>query len=438
VDGLGLGALCIVAAEWLGLGWLSGVDWPDAGAAGTFWAPRWALRLLVGSCLTAFAQLGLALLGPGFANIPMAIACAAVGAGALRLVQPRAGHVTAKMDGRERAGWVLLALVLLAATARALLVPEAGWDAFSHWGLRAQAFALAGTIVDAHSEHEYYPPLVPLLEAWLYLHRGLVSIDLGKTVSALVGSAFAVCLAWQLRLSLARVWLAPWLATAIVLATTALLDGFWTGQADLALTAYFTLATLAVLRCPREQGRLWLVQAALFAAAAALTKFEGLPRIGVVAVAIILEGLLTRRRVSRTITAAVVLVVAAGVASLLWTAFELTHGITANGEHLGQFQPLALGSVLVSLAAVFGGVRTGGGVLVAGLAWAVAGRRMFSGRLRLISLVVLGELAGTLLGFLLSSTAPAIEVRTSATRLFEQFLPLALFAGAVGLGKVRL
>ena len=128
----------------------------------------------------------------------------------------------------------------------------------------------------------------------------------------------------------------------------------------------------------------------------------------------------------------------AGVASLLWTAFELTHGIAANAEHFGQFQPLALGGVLVSLAAMFGGIRTGGGVLVAGLAWAVAGRCMFSGRLRLISLVVLGELAGTLLGFLLSSTSPEIEVRTSATRLFEQFLPLALFAGAVGLSKVRL
>jgi hypothetical protein len=52
--------------------------------------------------------------------------------------------------------------------------------------------------------------------------------------------------------------------------------------------------------------------------------------------------------------------------------------------------------------------------------------------------VVLGELAGTLLAFLLSSTSPAIEVRTSATRLFEQFLPLALFAGALGLSKVHL
>src|SRR5207245_6585183 len=62
------------------------------------------------------------------------------------------------------------------------------------------------SIVNAHSEHEYYPPLVPLLETWLYVHRGLVSIDLGKTVWALVGDAFAVCLAWHLRLSVGRGW----------------------------------------------------------------------------------------------------------------------------------------------------------------------------------------------------------------------------------------
>jgi hypothetical protein len=48
---------------------------------------------------------------------------------------------------------------------------------------------------------------------------------------------------------------------------------------------------------------------------------------------------------------------------------------------------------------------------------------------------VVGQLAATLVGFLLSATSPELEVRTSATRLFEQFLPLALFVGAVGLAR---
>ncbi len=132
---------------------------------------------------------------------------------------------------------------------------------------------------------------------------------------------------------------------------------------------------------------------------------------------------------------ALVLGAVAGLAMLLWTAFELTHGITPNAEHIGQFQPLALGSVLLALVAVFGGIRTGGGLVVAALAWAIAGRQLFCPPIRLLTLVVLGQLAATLTAFLLSSTSPEIEVRTSATRLFEQFLPLALYIGAVALSR---
>src|SRR5207253_4147181 len=106
----------------------------------------------------------------------------------------------------ERAAWLGLGLILAAATLRALIVPEAGWDAYSHWGLRAQAYALAGTVTNAGSEHEYYPPLVPLLEAWLYLHRGGVSIDLAKTVWALVGGASGSCLAAHLGPCLRLAW----------------------------------------------------------------------------------------------------------------------------------------------------------------------------------------------------------------------------------------
>src|SRR5205814_1409781 len=78
-----LGALALVAIEWLLLGWLSGVDWPrDATPA--FWAPRWAIRLLAGSFLVALAQLMLALIGLGFTSLPLVLLVAAVGAIALR------------------------------------------------------------------------------------------------------------------------------------------------------------------------------------------------------------------------------------------------------------------------------------------------------------------------------------------------------------------
>jgi hypothetical protein len=154
-----------------------------------------------------------------------------------------------------------------------------------------------------------------------------------------------------------------------------------------------------------------------------------LPRVGVVVAAIGLEVLLSRQ--PRGLIAAAALGVPAAAASLVWLLFGLGPGITPNAEHLGQFQPFAIGGVLLSLAAVFGGVRTGGGLFVAAVAWVIAAKHLP----RVLVLIVLGQLAATLVAFLLSDTSPDVEVRTAATRLFEQFLPLALFAGAVGLSK---
>jgi hypothetical protein len=154
----------------------------------------------------------------------------------------------------------------------------------------------------------------------------------------------------------------------------------------------------------------------------------------VVVLAVVLEAALARER--GRWPAALALGGAAAVGWLVWTVYQLTHGIAVNAEHLGPFQPLAIGSVAAALLAVFGGVRTGGGLLVAALAWVVSGRVLLASPIRLITLVVVGELLATLIGFLLSAPSADLEVRTSATRLFEQFLPLALFVGAVGLARV--
>jgi hypothetical protein len=176
------------------------------------------------------------------------------------------------------------------------------------------------------------------------------------------------------------------------------------------------------------------VQAAVFAAAAALTKFEGLPRVAVVVVAVLVEARLSRER--RPGPALLALLVPAVAAAALWTAFQVTHGIPANAEHVGAFQPLAIVGVLGALAAIFGGLRTGGPLLVAALAWLATARLLLAPPLRLLVLVVVGQALATLLAFLLSATSPEVEVATSATRLVEQFLPIALLVGAVGLVRV--
>jgi hypothetical protein len=51
--------------------------------------------------------------------------------------------------------------------------------------------------------------------------------------------------------------------------------------------------------------------------------------------------------------------------------------------------------------------------------------------LRLLGLVVLGQLAATLLAFLVTDYSPVLQVQLSATRLVEQWLPLGLFVVGV-------
>jgi hypothetical protein len=176
------------------------------------------------------------------------------------------------------------------------------------------------------------------------------------------------------------------------------------------------------------------VQVALFGAAAGLTKYEGLPRVGVVVVALVVVAVLARCRTYAL--PALVLAVAAGLAYLPWLALRWQHGIAASAEHVNQLQPAAFGAVVVTVVAVLAGIRTGGGVLVALAAGLPAGRRVLDSRYRLLTVVVLGQLVATFVAFLISDTAPDVQARTSATRLIEQFLPVALFASAVWLAEV--
>jgi len=152
-----------------------------------------------------------------------------------------------------------------------------------------------------------------------------------------------------------------------------------------------------------------------------------------VVLALLVEALLARCR--KHVQPALVLGVAAVVGYLPWLAFRWLHGIGATSEHISQFQPAALGAVLLAVVAVLGGVRTGGGVLAAALVWLTAGRQLLQPGYRLLTLVVLGQLIATLVAFLISETAPDVQARTSATRLIEQFLPVALFVSALWLAE---
>jgi hypothetical protein len=71
---------------------------------------------------------------------------------------------------------------------------------------------------------------------------------------------------------------------------------------------------------------------------------------------------------------------------------------------------------------------------VAAVGWVIAGKRSILLPLRFLTLVGVGQLTTTLLAFPVTGDSP-LQVQLSATRLFEQFTPVALFATAVWLAQ---
>lgn len=421
------------------LGWFANLRWP--GVVPAPWLVQVALWVAGGSVLLAWAIQVAALvrwpigwLGP---SLPISAALALLVRRAQRGAWPTVGR--APQGRAERLGWVALGLVVTAATVRAWLVPEAGWDAYSHWGLKAKAYFLAGGVVPVGDTHAYYPVLVPLLEAWVYSLQGFADIDRVKTLWAVLGSAFLVCLAWHLR-ALLPAALAPWSALGIGLVSIGLLESFWTGQADLALTVYLSLGTLAlfqVTRCAPAHVVPWAVQAALFLGGAAMSKHEGLYRVAVVLAVVLLDAVLSREGRGAPVRAALAAGVAAGFFFLPWWLFRTLNGIEVTGEHISIPQLSRVSDVIRALVERLAGVRTGGGLLLAAAVVLLAGRRSLHRPFRFLVLVVVAHAATTLVALLVTRGSPEVQVSLAADRLLMHFAPLSLVLAAALLGPVH-
>ena len=241
----------------VGVGWLSDVRFPYAERGGA--GANWALRLLIGASLVAFAQLALAVADLGFSLIPAVLLVAVLGAIGLRFAQSStrrvACHTKVAAVGRgERVGWALLGLIVVAAPVRSFVVPEAGLGRLFALGPQRPGLRPLRDIVTRAPSTSTTRPWSPCSKRGCYFHRGATSIDLGKTVWAVVGSAFAICLAWHLRLGLRPTLARPGTSRrGIVLTTTAAHRRLLDRSGRPALTAYLTLATLADLAMARRR-----------------------------------------------------------------------------------------------------------------------------------------------------------------------------------------
>ena len=237
LDALWVLALVGVVAEWLALGWLTGVGWPAE-----------QHRARVGRCDSGWRV----------SHRADSIA-AGVGRGWLR--QHPAGPVrrgrfavALRADGRAKCGIAAdadrYARARWLGRARAVLGARRSGRCSRGWLGRNFALGPQGPGVRTPGldrRHANDARVLPAAGALLGMavpapRRGVDRCGQNRVAGS--SGRPLVCMAWHLRLVL-QALAGALVATAIVLSSTQLLESFWTGQADLALTAYLSLATLA-------------------------------------------------------------------------------------------------------------------------------------------------------------------------------------------------
>ena len=325
------------------------------------------------------------------------------------------------------AAWTALQAALAART------PLSAFDGLVTWAFKAHALLVFGTPDSPPFDPALYPgphPEYPIL--WPEIQATALRINGGYDDAVLRANGIAVlgCLligATALLADRAGPWwplalLAPFAASPAVLANAS------AGNADAILAGLLAIALLAAVRATTDdRDRRLLPLAALFAAAAVLTKNEGL--LGVVAI-LAATAIVTRRR------AVLIPVVAAIVAYLPWRAFRAAHHLTdpdfaANPSHLTD----RIGKVPGIVATVAGRILTPSAWGVA-TALALVVLALAPGRIRAIAAVwavLLG--AGLTVSYLATALDPGARLTSNAERTTLPFVLGLLCLAALALRR---
>ena len=279
-----------------------------------------------------------------------AVLALAVGGWRLRRSPGGVGARGSRLDLALAAVPALAAAVLVLRAAPAFAVrPLLEWDGWAIWGTKAQALAdlhgvRNGVFESGAYPHPDYPILLPALEAVVRpAGWGAVHVQLLVLVAA-----FAAAL-WALLRGRAPAALVA-LAILAVVAAPYLLDQLAWNYADVPLACTATSGTVALLVWSEDGDRGMLVLAAIFLAAAALTKNEGL-LFGFAALTAAAAAALLARRSPLPLVAVAGFVV---LAVLPWRVFVHSHRLPSEdfdlanlvhpgylGDHSGRIWPAA-------------------------------------------------------------------------------------------------
>ena len=325
----------------------------------------------------------------------------------------------------------LLGLVLLYSVLRAVLYPMWTWDALSLWGFKAKLLFYRRTLDFSGFEIQtYYPNLIPLLLAYLYLWLGEVNDHLVQGVFPLWGALLLVILYQQGRRAGLTRRQALVLTAFFATSGTVFLEHSFIAYADLPL-AYYTLAAAGPvffwLQGPSPPGS--LVFAALSLAGMAWCKFEGPPLAGTILLAAALTLLWVRpHRLKTRLAQLAGLLAGLALGVVPWRLYCSLHHIEVGIDHVASFYPGQLLQALPYLAATLFDPEQFGVLWPAFLlAVILGGKSLFTTPRLFLPLFIAGNLAAVLLAYAIAPTSAAefpMYVRATANRLLLHITPV--------------
>lgn len=182
-------------------------------------------------------------------------------------VHPPAPKVLVRVCG------VIIAVTAASAAISALLLPTRQWDAFTNWTMRAQQIHDARMIVFEGAAKPQYPILLhgAQLMANIRSDWNDTSANASTLLLTLTGFAGLFCIVRTVRGNTVA-----WMTLAGLAAMPLLAVHAGQGLADIHVTMYVLLTATCLDGAVLSGKRRWLALGAIFAAAAAWTKLEGL------------------------------------------------------------------------------------------------------------------------------------------------------------------
>jgi len=312
-------------------------------------AERWAWGLAGG--LAAVAALDALLLAARIGSSPWALRAAVLAAAAAAGVVLRR-RASSEGHGSRRTGWLGRALWLAGGAAVLLFAVEAvsepmwATDYLAIWGFKGKTIWATASVpgrlfhdVATEWSHPEYPLLLPLALASLSSLKG--SWDSQSLALVYPALQLATALAAAGFLSRRRRPIAGAVGFFLVASFFPLYRAFHTGMAEIPFALALLLAATAFLDLRESAGRPALARAALASLLCAATKQEGAVWVGLLAVALLLNG---RGRARGRVVGALCL---AGPAIAHAIALRLARGPLADRDFdLGLLSPARLSELL--------------------------------------------------------------------------------------------